>query len=145
MKVEANLGFGRNFDFHIFLFTGKIVLVTLIVWASHGNLQVTEFLLQNGADVNVRNLHNGTALISASWNGHSKVVEILLNSGPEIDVENENGWTALDKAVMYRHFKIVEILLKHGAKIRQQTWELSCFQASRSDCVKIGDLLSTYQ
>ena len=31
MKIEANLGFGRNFDFHIFLFTGKIVLVTLIV------------------------------------------------------------------------------------------------------------------
>jgi hypothetical protein len=93
---------------------------TPLLWASGGHNfkdgSVLRFLLDHGADINVQNRANRTALHRASFNGALEVVCLLLEYGADLEAKNMIGETALQEAVDRGHDKVVELLREHGAK-----------------------------
>ena len=92
-----------------------------------GRLQVMEFLLNNGADIDaVKWKHHdesfgsfgalelGTALHYAAKNGHADRVELLLRRGAKTDVLDSTGKTALDLARAYGRDNTAALLSSHS-------------------------------
>lgn len=69
---------------------------TPLVWAcEHGHVEVTKFLLQNGADPLLRDVEHNVALHWAAFSGSSYLLELLLNNGCEVNAVNAHGDSAL--------------------------------------------------
>jgi ankyrin repeat protein len=77
--------------------------------------QVVSFLLENGANVDDRDLIDQTPLIVASQHGCKAIVELLLKSGSNIKHKNQQGETALLSATQEGHIDVVKALISAGA------------------------------
>jgi ankyrin repeat protein len=94
----------------------------------YGEVDVAEFLVSKGADVNAKNDDGETVLMAAcdmeypegseppSQSGHYLVVKLLLARGSDINVKMKNGTTALTLAYRHWHKQIVGLLVNAGAK-----------------------------
>lgn len=75
------------------------------------------FLIEFGADPNVKYEDGWTALLHASKNGDASIVQMLLDAGVNINAKCDcrgwygGGWTALMMAIKKRHSEIVELIL----------------------------------
>ncbi|OWK10822.1 hypothetical protein Celaphus_00005281, partial [Cervus elaphus hippelaphus] len=87
----------------------------LMIAAEQGNLEIVKELIKNGANCNLEDLDNWTALISASKEGHLHIVEELLKCGANLEHRDMGGWTALMWACYKGRTEVVELLLSHGA------------------------------
>jgi hypothetical protein len=83
--------------------------------AENGNLELINFLLQDGADPNCRDLYGRTPLQHAASEGQLKAVFSLLVGGANSDARDINGETALHLAASRGSQDIVRCLLKDGA------------------------------
>ena len=81
----------------------------------NGNLKKVKQLLEEGADVNVKDEKGRTALMFASWYSHKEVVKQLLEKGADVDAEDIYGKTALMYASEKGHKEIVELLKSYEA------------------------------
>ena len=78
--------------------------------APNGRLDVVRFLIENGADQNVRHGEwKATAIDFATYTGRTEIVDYLLQQGAD-DLD-----TALHTAVSQGHLEIIKLLLKKGA------------------------------
>lgn len=77
----------------------------LMVAAKRGHVQVVQFLLDAGAEINAQDDLGMTALMYATQAGQIPVVQALLKRGADIKVKNRQGETALDLAekLGYKH------------------------------------------
>lgn len=66
--------------------------------AEDGNLEKVKECIENGADVNAKDVWGKTALRSASQNGHFEIVKFLIENGADMNAKNKNNETALDYA-----------------------------------------------
>ncbi len=73
------------------------------------------FLLQRGADPNVRNKKGVTPLQLATALGFNEGVEALIKGGANINVADQTGETPLITAVHSRNVPLVRMLLEKGA------------------------------
>ena len=73
------------------------------------------FLIQRGANVNVRDARGVTPLVLASNLGFIEGVELLVARQARVDEANDTGETPLISAVHRRNLALVRILLKAGA------------------------------
>ena len=80
--------------------------------AREGNLELTDFLLRNGANVRARTSWGDTAMSLAGQKGHTAVIRRLIEGGSEV---NQPGWSALLYAAMEGHLDTVKLLLEKGA------------------------------
>lgn len=93
---------------------------TPLMWAVYyGNFPVTKWLLDNGADPNIKTqetygnyLPGTTALILAAAYEREDAVKALLAKNADKSVVDRKGKTALDYAEEY-HFDRIVTLLKH--------------------------------
>ena len=87
--------------------------------AREGCKEVAEFLIEKGADVNIKNIKNFnvTPLIYASRNGHKEVVELLIKNGALVDTKDKHGWTALMQASRNGHKEVAELLIDNKANV----------------------------
>ncbi len=69
-----------------------------IIAAYENNLEITKWFLQNGTNINAKDLHGDTALHNAVYKGHKYVVETLLEYGAKTDLINKKGLTPLQVA-----------------------------------------------
>ncbi len=118
----------------------------LINAARNGNETRVRFLLENEADVDIRETDGMTALMWSSYNGYSGIVRILLDVGADVDIQNENGWAAIHCASRFGHTYIVELLLNHGANVDIQdiyNWT-SLMWSSHSGYIDVTILLLRY-
>ena len=53
----------------------------LILASSNGNVEVVKYLIDSGANVNIKNNECKTALDLAEENGYEEIAEILKNAG----------------------------------------------------------------
>ena len=63
--------------------------------AFNGRLEVTELLLSNGVDVNIRAARGETPLWVAAGYGRTQVVEYLLKNGADPNIANNAGETPI--------------------------------------------------
>jgi len=66
-------------------------------------------LLDNGADINVKDNYGWTALMWAV-NNNKGMVELLLSRGATIDVKDRHGRTALDLAQKHKNQSVIKLL-----------------------------------
>ncbi|CAF4937750.1 unnamed protein product, partial [Rotaria socialis] len=66
----------------------------------HGKNEVAEWLLNKGADVNLKLLYDSqsTPLHGAVYNEHISTVELLLAHGANVSLKNFHGSTPIDDA-----------------------------------------------
>ncbi|MHC5202731.1 ankyrin repeat domain-containing protein [Myroides sp. LJL119] len=88
-----------------------------------GQTSLVELYLKNGADFQVFNRYNGTALIPACEKGHLQTVIVLANT-PDFPINHVNrlGWTAVMEAVILGdgtkvYQDILKVLKKAGANM----------------------------
>lgn len=60
-------------------------------------------MLQGGADIEVKNNRQQTALMLACTQGHLSVVELLVNGGAKVDAEDEEGHSPLHLTFLRLH------------------------------------------
>ena len=63
-----------------------------------GNLQMTEYLIEQGIPAEVEGYEYDSALMAAARGGHIEVIELLLKSSADVTKKNKEGFTALDIA-----------------------------------------------
>lgn len=73
------------------------------------------FLLQRGADANIRNKKGVTPLQLATAMGFTDGVEALIKGGASVNVSDQTGETPLIAAVHSRNVPMVRLLLEKGA------------------------------
>jgi len=92
---------------------------TPLMYASEaGRLDVVKYLVENGADVNVKSFHKrtrGTALIYASSNNRIDVMAYLLDHGANINETTDGAEeSSLFWTVAKGYVEATELLLKRG-------------------------------
>jgi ankyrin repeat protein len=93
----------------------------LILAAYHNNLEVSKYLLEQGADTEARDKMGYTALMGASFKGYAEMVKLLIGTGASIEADNGSGSTALTFAATFGKPHIVNILMAHGASADKKT------------------------
>jgi ankyrin repeat protein len=73
------------------------------------------FLLQNGADPNLRDREGNSPLVVAAMNAFPDGVRVLIASKASVDAPNSRGETPLIKAVHMKDATSVQLLLAAGA------------------------------
>ncbi len=93
--------------------------------AKAGKLDMLEFLLEKGADIDELGIHHpsdrrcdkddGSALHQAVRNGHDELVPFLLAKGADVNLKDVMGRTPLAFAKAKGNEKLVSMLKEHGA------------------------------
>lgn len=84
----------------------------LYVACEHGNTEIADLLIKNGALVN----HGAKPLVAAARNGYAKCVDLLLKAGASAHSSNQHGISAMQLACENQDYCIVEMLVDYGAK-----------------------------
>jgi ankyrin repeat protein len=87
----------------------------LIDASTNGNLDFVKQLIDQGADIHVR---NDWALRAASSKGRLDVVKYLVSKGADIHAENDES---LYLAVAFGHLNVVKYLIQQGSNISELT------------------------
>lgn len=85
--------------------------------------EMTEIMLQYGADVNVRNGWEATPLLQVVSQGHTanwRVIEILLRNGADVSAVEWSNTSALRTAVVSGNVAVTKTLLVYGADVYSQ-------------------------
>ena len=81
------------------------------------HLKSLHMLIKAGADVNVRDRRNLTAMMSVAGNGYTECIRVMVKAGADVNAKTPNGTTALVYATMYGSVNCIKTLLKAGADV----------------------------
>ena len=85
----------------------------LHIAVKRNNKEMVRLLLENGADVGLKNLHLNLPLHIAGARGHYEIICMLVDAGSKIDDKGFGGWAALHVAAYEGHLDIVNYLVSH--------------------------------
>jgi hypothetical protein len=74
-------------------------------------------LIDEGADLEVKDTHGMTALLCAACHGRTDVVQILIEAGADVEARDTGNMTALLWAACHRRTAVVQILIDAGADV----------------------------
>jgi ankyrin repeat protein len=113
-------------------FTGKTAYVQRLVEAGaevnfygwppltyasfNGHVDIADYLLKRGAELNAKTENGSTALFVAARNGHIEVIKLLLKNKADPTIANESGDTAVDAALKGGNTEIVDLLRSAGGR-----------------------------
>lgn len=66
--------------------------------ADYGQLEVMQYLVDKGANVNASDKHGISVILAAIWEGHTKCVKYLLDKGCSKDGKAPDGTSYIDAA-----------------------------------------------
>ena len=89
----------------------------LFVCTSEGLEKISEYLVENGADVNAKDRQNKTAMIHASESGRLEMVKCLVKNGADVNAKDNLNDTALMAASFNGHLETVKYLVENGAQL----------------------------
>jgi len=85
--------------------------------AYNNHIDIAEYLLSKGADINATSGSGSTPLHGAAFHGHPDMVRFLLDRGASIDIVNAGGYTPLLSAGASDQGEIVRLLVENNAAI----------------------------
>ena len=85
--------------------------------ALNGQLDIVKVLVENGADVDVKDADNNTALHNATLRGHLEIVKLLIENSADVNAQDNDDQTALHIAAEFGYLEIVKRLIENGADI----------------------------
>ena len=71
----------------------------------------------DGVDIDSKDAHDHTALMTASIQGYLKVAQYLVENGADVNIKDPYGTTTLMFASEFGYIEIVKLLIKNGADI----------------------------
>lgn len=83
--------------------------------AGYNNLDVAEFLLEHGADVNAQDKGGLIPLHNASSYGHLDIAALLIKYSTVVNATDKWGFTPLHEAAQKCRTQLCALLLAHGA------------------------------
>ena len=84
----------------------------------NGSLKVVKCLIENGANINIRDNNGQTPLYHAADEDKFEIVKYLIDFGAWIDLKNTvNNYTPLHAAVEEGHQNVVKFLIENGANV----------------------------
>ena len=83
----------KNIDINQQFYDGNTLI---IISAKEGNLDITKFLCQQGADLNIQNNSGNTALHYAIANQFFSIADVLKSNGAREDIPNNKGFCPWD-------------------------------------------------
>ncbi len=96
----------------------------LLQASSSGDLKMVRYLLEIGADINVKDTISGkTPLMRALRNNHNAVAKTLIKKGADLNLQDNFSNTALFIAASKGNLEIVEALI-----VVASTWEEKAYQ-----------------
>jgi len=87
----------------------------LHIVAKRNDVLYTRFLLQKGADPNLRDVRGNTPLLAAVSAGADSVISYLIKGRANVNLANKAGETPLIRAVQLRNVNVTRDLLAAGA------------------------------
>jgi ankyrin repeat protein len=108
-----------------------------------GHVEVVEFLLAHGADIELGNDHDERPLAKAAKFNNYDVAKILLEHGAKVNCKDDLGYTPLHEASLYSGKDMVNLLLKYGADVsaRSDYAYTPLHQAATSDNIEAAEAL----
>jgi ankyrin repeat protein len=132
---RGNLGLAKFIQLHLSL--GN----TALIKASHeGYLKIAELLIENGADVNMKNIRSETALASSLNKANLEIAKLLINNGADVNYKN-----LLIKAVIAENCDIVKLLIESGVNLTAKnglSGETALTEAVTKDNLDMAKLLA---
>ncbi len=91
----------------------------LITASKNGQIEIVQYLVENGANINAQDSAYYTALMKASGDRQLEVIKYLIEKGASVTIDGEAGWTALDSALVIggENLEVVKILVENGADL----------------------------
>ena len=99
---------------------GKCEGTPLHVAAGFNSVDVLEYLISQGADVNAKSMCGCTPLHTAAlWNPNVDVVQYLISMGADVNATSKFGDTPLYQAVIALHdgVEVLQYLISQGADV----------------------------
>jgi ankyrin repeat protein len=88
------------------------------MWFAHMNSDtMTEFLIENGADVDLKNEKGWSALSLACREGSAKTVKVLIDHGADLESRTPEGCTPLMSAAQRGSEPVIRLLVEAGANV----------------------------
>ena len=88
--------------------------------SSYGHLNVVEYLVEHGCDINSKDIQDQTPLHYSSSKGHLNVVEYLVEHGCEMNSEDKQNRTALHYSSSNGRVSVCKYLVEHGCDINSK-------------------------
>ena len=94
---------------------------TPLHWAAFtGYKEISELLIENGADVNAIDDDGISPLLIAAARGNKEIAELLITQGADVNAKDAEANTPIDLAIRYNHPETVELLRKREAKTTEE-------------------------
>ena len=90
--------------------------------ATNGHLEVAQFLMANGAQVNALSPSETTPLMMSVVSGNEKLIKYLLDSGADLRMRNHEGYTAIDVAQLFGKDDIRDGLMSRWLKLYKEPY-----------------------
>jgi len=82
-----------------------------------GQVEVVRFIVNRGADINIRDANNNTALHLATHSGSIDIIQLLLDKEMSVNLTNTNDSTLLHVSAQFGNLEATKILVERGAAL----------------------------
>ena len=87
----------------------------LHIAAEKNLLEAAKWLINQGADLEAKDIAGWTPLHYTAIYGSVDVARLLISRGAKVNAKNVYGWTALHWAAGYNHLKVAQLLIDNVA------------------------------
>ena len=98
----------------------------LLFASGEGHIELSEFLIAKGADLNVKAGHpEMSPLHAAAGENHKEITALLIIKAADVNLKNDDGETPLDWAEEEKNTDLADLLRKHGGKAGEELTAIS--------------------